>query len=165
MTNSTVRRSVVIDRRPVVPDDVPLLRNLFADAHVELSVLPPDTRFVLIDMQFRAERRRHADRYPQALHEILLRDGREVGRIVVDRSSDAWQLVDLTVSLGHRREGIASAVLAETIASATAEGRRLRLTAWAGNEPARALCARAGMSVAAEADGYVTLESAVTPVG
>lgn len=165
MTNSTVRRSVVVDRRPVVPDDLPLLRTLFADAHVELSVLPPDTRFVLIDMQFRAERRRHADRYPQAVHEILLRDGREVGRIVVDRSGSDWQLVDLTVSLGHRREGIAAAVLAETIASAHADGHRLRLTAWSANQPARALCARAGMSVAAEADGYVTMESALKPAG
>jgi ribosomal protein S18 acetylase RimI-like enzyme len=151
-----------------MPADIALLRNLFADAHVELAVLPPDTRFVLVDMQFRAQRRQQETQYPTAQHEILLVDGVEVGRVLVDRSAGECHIVDITVGLGHRREGIAGTVLAELVDTAAAAGQRVWLTVWAGNTAARALSDEVGLRLAAgssEADGYLTLESRVRPAG
>jgi hypothetical protein len=89
MNESAVRRLTVVDRRRATAGDIALLRNLFADAHVELAVLPPDTRFVLVDMQFRAQRRQHTAQYPTAQHDILLVDGTEVGRLLIDRRASA----------------------------------------------------------------------------
>ena len=50
MNRTSLQRRTAIARRPATARDIALLRNLFADAHIELTVLPPDTRFVLIDI-------------------------------------------------------------------------------------------------------------------
>jgi ribosomal protein S18 acetylase RimI-like enzyme len=169
MNDSAVRRRTAVDRRPAVAADIALLRNLFADAHVELAVLPPDTRFVLVDMQFRAQRRQHSAQYPAAQHDILLVAGTEVGRILIDRSSGECHIVDITIALGHRRAGIAASVLTDVVNEATAAGQRVRLSMWSGNVAARRLCECVGLRVSADDDGYLTMESAsakrVTPAG
>jgi RimJ/RimL family protein N-acetyltransferase len=163
MNDSAVRRLTAVERRPATGGDIALLRNLFADAHVELAVLPPDTRFVLVDMQFRAQRRQHAAQYPAARHDILLVDGTEVGRVLVDRSQGVCRIIDITVALGHRREGIATTVLAELVDEAAAAGEQVRLTIWSGNVAARRLCERVGLRVIADDDGYLTMQTEEVP--
>lgn len=143
--------------RPACAADIPLLRDLYADAHVELAVLPPDSRFVLVDMQFRAERRRTLARYPQAVDEILTLDDVAVGRLLVDRSADAVHVLDLTVSLGRRRRGIGGAALEAVLAEAADCGKAVRLTLWCGNTTAIEMCRRRGFVPDDEGDGFVTL--------
>jgi RimJ/RimL family protein N-acetyltransferase len=164
MSDSALRRRLTVSRRPARPGDIPLLRSLFADAHIELMVLPSDTRFVLIDMQFRAQRRQHSAQFPTAHHDILVVDGVEVGRVLVDRSAGSVRIVDLSIALGRRREGIATAVLAEIMDDAAAAGQPVGLTIWAGNTAARALCERAGLHVTDDEAGYLTMERTTTPV-
>jgi len=158
MNDSALQRRVSVSRRSVRPGDIPLLRNLFADAHIELMVLPPDTRFVLVDMQFRAQRRQHAAQFPTAQHDIIVVDDVAVGRLLVDRSAGSVHIVDLTIALGRRREGIATSVLAEVIDDAAAAGQATWLTLWSGNTAARELCERAGLHVASDEGGYLTME-------
>jgi RimJ/RimL family protein N-acetyltransferase len=170
MNDSAVRRLTAVDRRRVTAGDIALLRNLFADAHVELTVLPPDTRFVLVDMQFRAQRRQHSTQFPAAQHDILLVDGTEVGRLLIDRSQGQCHIVDITVALGHRRHGIATTILREIVDEAAASGWQVRLTIWSGNLAARRLCEQVGLRVTADEDGYLTMRSTmqsalVTPAG
>ena len=151
MSDSALRRRTAVARRPASARDIALLRGFFADAHIELTVLPPDTRFVLIDMQFRAQRRQHTAQYPDAQHDILIVDGAEVGRVLVDRSRGDCHIIDIWVALGHRRAGIATTVLAETRRRGRV-GRAARLAdVWAGNVAARQLCERAGLTVSSGA--------------
>jgi RimJ/RimL family protein N-acetyltransferase len=154
-----------VSRRPATPSDIPLLRDLFADAHIELAVLPPDSRFVLVDMQFRAQRRQYAANFPCAQHDIVVVDETDVGRVVVDRSDGSAHIIDISIGLGRRREGIATAVLAELVDDAVAAGQRVWLTIWSGNTAGRQLCERAGLHVANDQDGYLTMERTVSPVG
>jgi ribosomal protein S18 acetylase RimI-like enzyme len=165
VNESALRRRTAVERRPATPRDIALLRGFYADAHIELTVLPPDTRFVLIDMQFRAQRRQHTAQFPDAQHDILVVNGVEVGRVLVDRSQGGCHIIDISVSLGHRRAGIATTVLTEIVDEAAAAGQRVWLTIWAGNAAARQLCERAGLAVSSDADGYLTMECAVPPVG
>jgi RimJ/RimL family protein N-acetyltransferase len=165
VNESALRRRTAVERRPATPRDIALLRGLFADAHIELTVLPPDTRFVLIDMQFRAQRRQHTAQYPDAQHDILLVDGVEIGRVLVDRSHGDCHIIDISIGLGHRRAGIATTVVADIVDDAVAAGQRVWLTIWAGNDAARQLCERAGLAVSSDEDGYLTMERAVAPVG
>jgi ribosomal protein S18 acetylase RimI-like enzyme len=158
MSDSALRRRLAVSRRAATPSDIPLLRSLFADAHIELAVLPMDTRLVLIDMQFRAQRRNYLAQYPSGQHDIIVVDGTEVGRVFVDRTGDAVHIVDITISLGRRREHIATTVLAELADEAVATGKRSWLTIWSGNTAARELCEHAGLRVAAQEDGYLTME-------
>lgn len=151
-------RHLAITRRAATSADIPFLRSLYADAHLELAVLPTDTRFVLIDMQFRAQRRQHAQAHPHASHEVLLADGKGVGRLVVDRSCEPIRIVDITVALSHRREGIAGDALAAVVREADEAGRRIELTVWARNTAATTLVTHAGFVEVADEGGYVTFE-------
>ena len=147
-----------VRRRAVRPADLPFLRALYSDAHIELAVLPPDTRFVLVDMQFRAERSQWRTQFPAATDQVLSVDGVDVGRLLTDCTAEAVRVVDLSVSLGRRGEGIASAALAGVVGDADAARRRVWLTVRSGNAPARSLCERAGFVVCADEDGYLTME-------
>jgi RimJ/RimL family protein N-acetyltransferase len=165
MAGNALRQRVAIGRRPASAADLPLLRQLFGDARMELAVLPADTRFVLLDMQFRAQRRQHAAQHPHAQHDILVVDGVDAGQVLIDRSADAVHIVDVTVGLGHRRQGIATAVLTETVDQARAARQRAWLNIWSGNAAAREVCERAGLEPACEEGGYLRMERAVTPAG
>jgi RimJ/RimL family protein N-acetyltransferase len=154
---------VAVQRRAATPADLPLLRSLFADSRMELVALSPDSRFVLVDMQFRAQRQQLRAQFPRAEHEILVVDGTDVGRIVVDHSGPDVRIVDITIALGHRRQGIASTVLSEITDDAKAAGRDVRVALWSGNAAARATCERVGLAAVSDEGGY--LELALTPAG
>jgi ribosomal protein S18 acetylase RimI-like enzyme len=157
MNRGLVRTRSAVTRRPATAADTPLLRELFADARPELTVLPMDSRLVLIDMQFRAQRRRYAAQYPERRDEILVVRGVDVGRVLTDRSDGYLHILDIAVDLGHRRQGIAAAALAELVDGAVERCEQVRVTLWGGNTAGRRLCEQAGFSVVAEADGYVTM--------
>jgi hypothetical protein len=153
---TSVRRDVAVTRRPATAADIPLLRSLFADAHLELACLPTDTRFVLVDMKFRAHRRSLAANHPLATDQIIVVDGVDAGRVLVDRTGDCTHIVDITIGLGHRRTGVAHEVMGELVREADASGRRLEVNAWSGNTAAVALAAGAGFAAASDEGGYVT---------
>jgi RimJ/RimL family protein N-acetyltransferase len=157
---TSVGRRTAITRRPATPADKPLLRSLFADAHLELAALPTDTRFVLLDMQFRAQRRRHAAAHPNACNEIVVVDDRPVGSVVVDHSGEITRIVDISVALGHRGQGIAGVVLAEIVRIADAAHRHIEMTVWSGNRAAVALVEHAGFEPITDHAGYVTYDHA-----
>ncbi len=157
MTRGSARTRQAMTRRPATAADTPLLRELFADARPELTVLPSDSRLVLIDMQFRAQRRRHAAQYPHRRDEILVTRGVDVGRLLTNRGEGYLNIIDIAVDLGHRGQGIAGTALTEVADEAAARGEQVRATLWAGNTAGRRLCAHAGLSVVAESDGYVTM--------
>jgi ribosomal protein S18 acetylase RimI-like enzyme len=160
---TSVQRRSAITRRPATPTDKPLLRSLFADSHLELAVLPTDTRFVLIDMQFRAQRRMYATAHPNAVNEIVVVDEKPVGRLLVDDSGSVTRIVDITIALGHRRLGLAGRLLADVLGAADADHRHCQLTVWVGNTAAVALVEGAGFAPVADEGGYVTYERAPVP--
>ena len=161
---TSVRGQVAVTRRTASPADIPFLRSLFADAHLELTCLPTDARFVLVDMQFRAQRRQHAASYPLATHEILVADGSEAGRVLVDRSTDTIRVVDVTIALGHRRAGIAATIFAALTAEADDARRAIEAIVWSGNAPAVALVEHNGFVAGTDEAGFVTYLRTPRPV-
>lgn len=153
---TSVRRHVAVTRRPSTAADIPLLRSLFADAHLELACLPTDTRFVLVDMKFRAHRRTLAAKHPRATDQIIVVNGADAGRVLVDRTGDTTRIVDITIGLGHRRSGVAHEVMDELVREADKTGRTVEVTAWSGNTAAVALAESAGFVAASDEGGYVT---------
>ena len=61
-------------------------------AHVPM---PPAQLKVLLGMQFQAQVAGYRAQYPDADHEIVLRDGQRGGRILVDRGATEYHLVDM----------------------------------------------------------------------
>jgi RimJ/RimL family protein N-acetyltransferase len=150
-----------VTRRAAAPHDDPYLRALFADSRDDLMLLPPEVRDPLIDMQFEAQRRQIAAAHPDAVHEVLVADGGDVGRLVVAYSADAAHIVDITIARAHRRQGIASAVLHELLAAAG--DRAVTLRVWSANGPARRLYEQVGFVPRGTDAGYVAMERRTAP--
>lgn len=138
-------------RRPATGADEPYLRALFAESRHDLALLPADVREPLIDMQFIAQRAQQLASHPDASNEILVVEGREVGRLMVGDC----HIVDITVGQADRRRGIATAVLREMISRHSPRATTLQV--WSGNAPACALYARLGFEPSNDEQGYLTM--------
>ncbi|MCW2755728.1 MAG: hypothetical protein JWQ32_3139 [Marmoricola sp.] len=138
-------------RRLATADDEPYLRELFADSRDDLALLPPEVRDQLIDMQFVAQRAQQLVTHPHASNEILVVEGRDVGRLIL---ADC-HVVDITVGRGYRRRGIATAVLGQVISQNLPQATTLQV--WSANEAACALYAGLGFEPSNDEVGYLTM--------
>jgi ribosomal protein S18 acetylase RimI-like enzyme len=132
--------------RDEASDDGALLRQLFETglgAFLRDCGLPPATVDQLISQQLIARERGHSWAHPHAQRQIVLADGRPVGRLSVDRAGDPWHVVDLAVLPRSRRRGIATALLSRLQADAGTAGVAIELYV-ATENPARNLYERTG---------------------
>lgn len=146
-----------VTRRPAERADDAFLRELFAQSRPDLAMLPSDARGTLLDLQFRAQHEQYAASYPRASHEILIADGVDVGRLILDRGPDSVRVVDVIVSESYRGRGIASTVLAEVLQDAERDRTPVRLAVWSANLDARRLYERLGFAVVGDGDGYLDM--------
>lgn len=143
-----------VRRRAVGHRDTTFLRNLFADARDDLLVLPADSRDLIVDMQFRAERRRHEAEYPAARHDLLLVRDTPVGHLVHDTDDTTVHIVNLVVRPGYRGTGVGGAVLAELTDEADLSCRRMRAQVWSANISALRFFVRHGFVIGPVVAGY-----------
>jgi len=130
------------------------LRSAFLIAsRSELAGLPE----ALITLQVEAQGRDYAARYPHADEQIVIRDGRAVGRLWVDRRDDHWRLIDIVLLPAVRGAGLATRLLTGLVADASRAGVPVRLTVARDND-ARRLYARLGFATVAEEGLWVLME-------
>jgi ribosomal protein S18 acetylase RimI-like enzyme len=142
------------------PDDLPLLRRVYAGArHAELASLDWNDaqRAWFVGMQFDLQARAFAQAYPAAQYEVILCAGQPVGRLIIDRSSDAIRLVDIALLPDHRSAGIGSELLRGLLDEATAAGKPVVLHVARSNR-ARALYQRLGFVVTTRDDVYLEMQ-------
>jgi ribosomal protein S18 acetylase RimI-like enzyme len=142
-----------VTRRFAEPADDDWLRELFAQSRPDLAMLPSDARATLLELQFRAQHQQYAASYPDARHEILVVDGVDVGRLILDRGPHSIRVVDVIVMESCRGRGIASTVLREVIQDAEREQMSVRLAVWSNNLDARRLYERLGFVIVGDGDG------------
>ena len=135
-------------------DDESFLLNLFyesrADEFLPLG-LPQAALEQLLSMQFRAQAMGYASQFPNADDNVIWSDGRRAGRLLVDRTGSAMQLVDIALSANVRGRGLGTRLIEELIREAQSKGVPLRLHVRGGN-PAARLYQRLGF-VATGGDG------------
>jgi ribosomal protein S18 acetylase RimI-like enzyme len=137
-------------------DEAFLLALFGADKAVEFAAtgLAEASIRPLIDMQYRGRKMSYTAQYPEAEDSILcLEDGREeetpVGRLLVDRKTDCWRVVDIAVLAHYRGRGLGTAALKECQSKSCAAGVRLELAVRPEN-PARRLYERLGFHAVSE---------------
>ena len=136
-----------IELRSAAAADEPFLRELDGTVVAEqlsLGGLDSEALTPLQRIQFVARRRDRAVRYPTADEQVIILDGRPVGAVVVDRSSERVLLVDLALLPAARRRGIATTIVAALAEEADRPGVPLRAATQTTNADARRLYARAG---------------------
>jgi len=89
----------------------------------------------------------YAAHYPAAENWILLgTDGTPIGRLLLDRETDRWRVVEIAVLAAHRGHGLGTVVLRQCQQQAAADGAALELQVMP-ESPARRLYERLGFQV------------------
>ncbi|HEX6285045.1 MAG TPA: GNAT family N-acetyltransferase [Pyrinomonadaceae bacterium] len=112
--------------RDAGPDDEAFLLAVYASTRIhELEGLgwSDDQKQAFIRMQFLARERPH----PQADNQIILLDGRPVGRMLVERSETAILLRDIALLTEYRNAGIGSSLIQELMEEAASAGKSIEL--------------------------------------
>jgi ribosomal protein S18 acetylase RimI-like enzyme len=149
--------------RPVSPADDAFLFELYASTRPDLASLGLGGAQLdaLLRGQWLAQRHGYLARYPHGEHQLVLLDGRPVGRLWVAREPGALRLVDISLLPAHRGSGVGTELLRALQQEATTAGKPLRLSV-ARDNPARRLYARLGFTPVAgtetSTDPYLALE-------
>ncbi len=147
--------------RPARPDDQAFLFKLYATTRAE-ELAPLGwgemQRTVFLRVQFDAQRRDYAARFPAAGHQLILVADEPVGRIWVARTDEEIRLVDLALLPSTRRHGLGTRLLADLIAEAAAAGKPLRLSVPKHNTAARRLYERLGFALTGEIGTHYRME-------
>lgn len=134
----------MIHLRQVRAEDEAFLFALFSTSReAEFAPLPQSQCETLLRLQYQAQCRDYAARFPHSEDFIVEFCGRTAGRLLLNREASELRVVDIAVAPELQRRGIASALLNSLISEAKAARITLRLSVWHGN-PAVALYRRLG---------------------
>jgi ribosomal protein S18 acetylase RimI-like enzyme len=137
----TVRQSGALDAQ--------FLRALFATARSDaalLALLPASQREPFLDDQFRLQDVHYRRYFGGADFLVVEQHGRPVGRLILDRTTPEWQIVDIALLPSLRGRGIGGAILKaiqDAAAGSGAAGVNLQVE---GDNRARTLYRRLGFS-------------------
>jgi GNAT superfamily N-acetyltransferase len=152
---------LTLERRPAVAADEAFLRELYVTTRPDLADWDDGAREAFVDLQLHAQRREWGTAYPGSSDEVLLLEGRPVGRLWVAWLPDACVLVEMILRPEHRRAGLGTTVVAEILAEADRRGVPARLTVERTNIASLAFCARLGFAETGGDEVYVRLERPV----
>jgi len=153
---SNVEIGASVSLRPATEADEEFLHQLFASTRMdEFRFLLADETQVesLVRMQFNLQRQQYDAGYPEADHNIIIREGQPIGRLLVDESDEEFTLVDVALLAEHRNSGLGTYLIQQLLRRATNQGKRVRLHVLKSN-PAQRLYERLGFSRVAEDGMY-----------
>ena len=120
----------MITLRPVTPDDNDFLMGVYGSTRADELALTPwndEQRHAFIQHQFTAQQAHYKQTYPSATHDIIVVDGREVGRLYVARLEREIRIVDITLLPGERNAGTGSILIKQLLDEAERTKRSVRI--------------------------------------
>jgi RimJ/RimL family protein N-acetyltransferase len=119
-----------ITLRDVGPDDYAFLLEVYASTRAEEMALVPwnaDQRQAFVKMQFAGQQEHYQKTFPTASHQIILSNGRPVGRLYVARLEQEIRIVDITLLPPERNAGIGTSLLSGLLDEAGRVGKVVRI--------------------------------------
>ncbi len=154
--------------RAVRAGDQDFLRRLYREVRRdEFAGLgwPEAATAALIDSQFDLQRRQYEDDHPGGEFYLVERAGTPIGRLYVDRTGPAFELVEISLLPDHRGQGLGAALIGALLDAARTGGADRVVLSVTTDNPARGLYRRLGFRETAPpsafAEAYV--EMAWTP--
>ena len=144
MTASPPRDQITY--RPVTPEDVPFLRELYGTTREEEMKIVPWTaeqKDAFLDQQFTAQKSHYEEFYPHCQFLVIEWDGKPIGRLYIDRSESEIHIIDIALLPEHRGRGIGRMLLEEILAEGKKKGIKVAIYVEHFN-PARRLYDRLG---------------------
>ncbi|WP_282940360.1 GNAT family N-acetyltransferase [Paenibacillus sp. RC67] len=142
------------------PDDDPFLYDLYANVrNEEISAFGwNDTeKQAFLGMQFEMQQRSYRMQYPNAEHRIVQLDGRPIGRLITAEAAQSMLLIDISMLLDYRNQGIGTRLIRELQSQAVALDKSVQLHVRIGN-PAKSLYERLGFRVHQSTEVYEAME-------
>jgi len=132
--------------------DEAFFASLYRSTRDDLLALPADPSVIdgLIAMQHRLQVAGYRNSYPQAVYQVLERDGVAVGRLVTAAVDGVIRVVDIAVLPSARRTGVAAGALRRLQAQAAGAGQTVTLSVRQDNMAARHLYEALGFAVNSE---------------
>jgi ribosomal protein S18 acetylase RimI-like enzyme len=146
--------------RPALPEDEPLLLEVYASTRAdELKLVPwtDEEKHGFIQMQFNAQRQHYTKYYPDAQWLIVMTEDAPIGRLIVDRAGEEILLMDIALLPPYRNQGIGTALIRDLLAEAQHTDRQVRLHVEFFN-PAMRLYERFGFTTISESGVYFEME-------
>ena len=100
--------------RPVAASDEPLLLEIYASTRAEEMAMVPWTREqqeAFVRMQFSSQQEHYQKLQPDANHDIVMLNGRPVGRLYVARTNESIEILDITLLPQDRNSGVGSRLI------------------------------------------------------
>ena len=160
-TFPTGNEFIVTSTRPVVPEDYEFLYDLYKSMRApEMGLVDWDEnqKEQFLQMQFQAQQTHYQTTFPNADHQIILLDGRSIGRIYVDRTPDEIRLLDIILLPAYRNLGIGNTFLQQLQNEAANKNVPIRFYVWQFNLDAQRFYHRLGFQTVSEAGAYIQME-------
>lgn len=116
--------------RPVGPDDQAFLVEVYGSTRAdELALVPwsDEQREAFVRHQFTAQQDHYLKTYPSASHDIIMSNGRRVGRLYVARLDHEIRIIDITLLPAERNVGIGSYLIKQLLDEANRTGKLTRI--------------------------------------
>lgn len=147
-----------VSLRPIHPDDEDFLYELFCQTAGDgLNGLDPGPRNAILRMQFTAQLQTYSAEFPKADHQIIMLDGRGIGRVLVERTEAEHRGVDIALLPEYRSGGIGTMLIQELLDEAAGAGKPFRISVVRSN-PALHLYARLGFKTTGDSLTHFMLE-------
>lgn len=142
-----------------LPEEEGFLQNLYGTTRDDIIHLPFDEagKQAFILQQYAARKKHYDEYYAGAEDYIILYDGKQAGRYMIEFNPHDIRLVDIAVLPEYRDHGIGGAIIEETKKIAAETGRPFTLHA-IQDSPALRLYERLGFKVIDETGIYNKLE-------
>lgn len=151
--------------RNFTTEDEAFLYRLYATTREEeLAALGWDAaqQELFLKMQFNIQHHTYIANYPQADSYIIIADGEQAGRLMLNRTSEEIFMIDLALLPEYRGAGIGSTLFKELLAEGAKTGRPVILHVLKDNVNAIRLYERLGFSICADVGMYFRMECAPT---
>jgi ribosomal protein S18 acetylase RimI-like enzyme len=152
--------TLVISLRPECPEDQEFLFALYAstrDEEMKLVSWPDSQKHAFLKMQFELQSTHYHQYYPSASYQIILSQGRPIGRLYIHRTENQILLIDIALLPQHRRTGIGGQLLGGLLAEARATQKTVAIHV-ERNNPALRLYTRLGFRVIEDKGMYYYME-------
>lgn len=119
-----------ITLRPVEPADYDFLVEIYGSTRADEMALVPWTdeqRLAFVRAQFNAQQEHYAKNYPGARHDVIVSNGREVGRLYVARLDQEIRIIDITLLPAERNAGIGTCLIKQLLDEANQSGKMTRI--------------------------------------
>ena len=146
--------------RPATSADEAFLFDVYCTTKRDQVAALPDPSLAqhFLRIEYTAQDRRFAQRFPGHERWIVLADGQPAGRLYLHRSPSLLQVVDVTLLPEHRSRGLGTHLMGLVLDEATAHDQAVSLRVSRGNHRAASLYDAIGFRHVTEDDLDVYLE-------